>query len=259
MAATTVLYNTVDLNTASIITSDVTDAQTPDHTVTLFNLARANGGVVTNNLYAIKTIKIQGTLVAASLTAIEALIDTFHAIFAGTQDKNLDLGYNGSTRRYVCTPTVVTVSRPVRAASWAKFDIELVSTEFGKDTSTTTLVSGATHTTSSNTQALTIGGSAYSQKLRVQITVTAATGLTTKAITIQNGTSLESLTVTRTWVVGDVLEVDAVANTVKVNGTVTDYTGLIFTFAPGTPNLVTTNTFTTRTLTLTVDYVKRYQ
>lgn len=254
---TTITYNSINLNSANIITSDVDDANTPDKDMAIFNLVRSGGAVITDTSYYTKKIVVTGLLKQNTDVLLESAIDTFHSYFI-VENKNLDIGYGSGTRRYVCTASRVKVDRPVRGANWANFAIEFIATEYGKDTSTTTLVSASTTTSASATSTLSIGGSAPDQKMRIQITVTAATGLTNKFIAVENDTTGQLLTVTRTWTVSDVLIIDCDAMTVKVNGTNVDFTGAFPTFASGTHDLILTNDFTSRTLTRTYDHTRRY-
>jgi len=262
MAATVLTYNSYDLNNTTatgVFTTLIEDGNAFDRDLTMHKLLRSGGAVITDATYYTKVIRISGTITATTVAGLETLIDTFQAAL-NYQDKNLDVEYAGSTRRYVCTPQRVQIDRPVRAALFAEFEVDFVATEYGKDTTTTTLLSASANTTTPRTIALTVGGSAPEQFLRIQITVTAATGLTSKVIGVENDTTGARLYVTRTWTVGDVLEIvtDRAAPTVKVNGTLVDFSGAFPIFAPGSHNMIIDNTFTTRTLTTTIDYTKRY-
>lgn len=257
MAGTAITYNSFDMNSSSVITSELDDASAPERNLPVYNLARSGGGVITDSVYYTKGISVAGKIVGTSMANLESLIDTFLAAFA-VENKNLDIAYNSTTRRYVCTAAAVKISRPVRAANWAAFEVQFIATEYGKDTSTTTLVSAATHTTATSSPSLALVGSAPDQKLLVSITVTAATGLTNKSIQFKNNTTGEEVIITRTWIVGDVLVIDMALKTVKVNGVDVEFTGALPLFPPSTTTAVITNNFTTRTLTVTISYVKRY-
>jgi hypothetical protein len=193
MAGTALTYNSFDLNDSSHITSDIQDAGTPDRNLAIFNLIRSGGGVITDSTYYTKAIKVVGKIVGTSMTNLESILDSFHAAMA-VENKNLDIGYNSSTRRYVATPAKVSVERPVRAANWASFEIDFVATEYGKDTSATTLLNASVISANPSTSSLVIGGSAPDQLLRIQITLTAIPLYIQQS---QNVTLSESKTVTR--------------------------------------------------------------
>lgn len=77
-------------------------------------------------------------------------------------------------------------------------------------------------------------------------------------ISIENDTTGEAISITRTWAKSDVIEVDVANKTVKINGIEEDYDGSFPNFSPGTHNLIITDDFSVRTFTVTVDYTKRY-
>lgn len=252
-----VTYNTVDLNSGTIITTDIQDAASPQRVLSTFNLLRSGGVVLTDSNYYAKTIKVSGTIVGTSMTNLESLIDTFQATMA-VQDKNLDIAYNSGTRRYVCTPAVVTVQRPVRASNFAKFSVDFLATQYGKDTSVTTISSAVAYTTTVSSTSSLFGGSAPDQKVKIQLVLTAGTGLTAKHINVANASTNEAIDVTRDWTVGETLVIDCDLMTVTVDGVNVAYTGAFPRFASGTSNLDILDDFTTRTRTITTTYTKRY-
>lgn len=257
MAIQTITFDTYDMQTSAVISGDIDDGQPFERQLNMRQVLGKAGAIITNEEVGTKIIPVKGMLLGTSQANCDAMIDTFnqHMMKSG---KNLDLGYAGSTRRYVCTPRKARTIRPHRGSYWADFEVEFEATEYGKDTTTTTIQASSANTSASRTIAATVGGSAKEQLLRFQITVTAATGLTTKTIGIENDTTGELLTVTRTWVVGDVLIVDIASGTVQVNGVDVDFNGPLMRFEPGAHNILITNDFTTRTLTTVIDYIKRY-
>jgi hypothetical protein len=258
MPATLLTYNGFDLNSTTVMTDKLTDSGQPDRDVTIFNLSRAPGGVVTDSTFRTKPISISGTILGTSQADIETRIDAFNAAMAVT-NKNLDIGYASSTRRYVCTPQKVAVNRPVRGTNWASFEIDFIATEYGKDISATSLITTVANTTASYTPSITIGGSAPLQPLLITIVITAATGLVGKTITITTAGGL-ILTIRRTWTVGETLVIDEAAYSVKVNGIDVEWSGFFPSLEPSASAQVLTfgNDFTTRTLTYTIAQTKRY-
>jgi hypothetical protein len=205
--ATSATWNSTSMNdVTNYLLHEIDDADSPELDVSMFALARTHGIVVTDSRYKGKVITLTGKIMASSLVALENKIDTFHSLFAVT-GKDLDLGYASGTRRYVCTPIKISVKRPVRAANWAEFEVGLMATEFGKDTSATTLINAVANTTSSYAPSLNVGGSAPRQPLYISITVTAATGLTGRTISVTTASGLV-LSVRRDWTVSDILVID---------------------------------------------------
>lgn len=250
-------YDWYSLQSSTVTTTSFEDGGTPERVLDIYNLVNFGGAVISDDNYYRKQIPAKGYLSGTSVADLESLIDTFQAALA-KRDKNLDIVYAGGTRRYTATPSRVVVTRDRRATPFADFEVDFIATSYGQDTAVTTLLAASTDTTASRTVSLTIGGSAPEQLLRTQITVTAATGLSGKTIGIQNSATGERLYVTRTWIVGDILEVDTANRTVKVNGILTDFNGAFPIFESGSQSLVIDNDFTTRTLTTTIDYSKRW-
>lgn len=256
--ATTILYNTVDLNTATIITSDVDDGGAGERGLSMFSLVNANGAVITDSIYNTKTINITGLLKSTTLAGLEALIDTFHAIFT-VRDKNLDIGYGVSTRRYICTAKDVNIKRPVRGANWANFEVSMVATiPFGSDTTTTSALNATGRTAQTYSDNYTFLGSAPVQLPTFTISLTAVTGGTSATVSIGNGGNGQTIVVTRTWAAADILIVDCYNKTVKVNGVEVTFNGAFPEFPVGAGVLTYVDTFTTRTFSITATYSVMY-
>lgn len=134
--ATSVSYASNDIQTSTIITSLVDHESWPDLKAAIYEIAHANKSVVPYTVFPQKPILLRGTIVAASISALDTALDTFRGYFTG-KDKNLDIGYGGGTRRYICTATSVDIRRP-DGLNHALFTVELVATDpFGRDTFTT--------------------------------------------------------------------------------------------------------------------------
>lgn len=115
MAGTTITFNSNSLQTSNVITSDIDHSSTPNKNMPVFDLAHATGGAVPYITYGSKSIMVKGKIIGTSIADCDSRIDTFHGWLTG-KDKNLDIGYNGSTRRYVATANTISVKRPVALA-----------------------------------------------------------------------------------------------------------------------------------------------
>lgn len=249
------------MQSTNVITSDVDDGQSPKRELAIFTLARANGGVITDSTYGTKDIPVRGKIIGTGMTNVDALVDSFHAAM-GVRNKDLDIAYNGSTRRYIATPARVTISRPVRGANWANFEVDFVVTEYGKDTTATTFYTNTSIATSGVTLPMTFGGSAPQQFLDIIVNVTAfdaSNNGMTRSVTFTNPATTEALTVNRIWTAGEQLIIRNSDKSVKVNGALVDWSGAFHTYAPEVSSIVVTHNFTTSvTMTGTFDYIKRY-
>lgn len=248
--ATSITYNTNDLNTTNIITSSVDDSSAPIKNLQVFNIPDTGGGTITDTAYYTKPITVEGLLKSTTVEDLEALIDTFHSYFH-VKDKNLDIGYASGTRRYVCTAEEVIIERPVRGANWANFKVKFIATEYGQDTTNTNLLTNQSQTYAPYTYALSFTGSAPEQRPIIEITLTAITPSATNFVSVRNDTSTQELVITDTFADGDVLLIDCENFAVTKNGDPVDYTGAFPVFESGTHDLiidsdfVVTDTYTT--------------
>lgn len=240
------------------MTQQIQHDQLPKRQIYQFPVARIDGSKLTGAFMVDKVIRVEGVVLGSSIANCDSQLDTLKQALAA-QEANLDIDYNGGTRRYVATAASVTISRP-SAASFASFSIEFAcSGAYGKDTSSSTLLSAATDTTASHSPAVTVGGSALFQRPVITALLNSGTGLTNKSITVINPATGAAITVTRTWVAADSLVIDTSLLTVKVNGAVVDYTGAFPTWAPGAGNIQRTDTLTTRSITLSATLVRQWQ
>lgn len=157
--ATEVTFDSNDLQTASIITSQFEHESIPVKEATLFALANANKSVLPIINYPRKIINIAGSLRASSIANLDALVDTFKGYFNG-KEKNLDVGFDGGTRRYIATVNSLSIERP-RGLGYANFAVQFVCTEpFGRDTTTTSALSANARTAGSYSDDHTFVGTA---------------------------------------------------------------------------------------------------
>lgn len=264
MAFTSITFNGLNMNDGSTyVTNTIDHTKPPARNLPTFTLARANGAVITDSTYGVKIIPHNGIFFGTSSSDIESKIDTFNQAMNGF-NLNLDIGFAGSTRRYVATPSRADVNYDGMSL-WATFNNEYTVTEFGRDTAATTLISSVANTTASYAPSLTLGGSAPWQPLLITITVTAASGLSNRTITVTTASGL-AIAVRRIWTVGEVLTIDEAAlqtigsQPVRVGSAAVDFTGFFPSLAPSASSqtLTITNDFTTRTLTYTISYIKRW-
>jgi hypothetical protein len=128
---------------------------------------------------------------------------------------------------------------------------------FGRDSSTTTQVNTRFTGASKTNTFVAVGGNKPVLPV-LTITLNSGTGLTSKYIQLTNSTTGKLIKVTRTWVAGDVLVIDCENKTVKVNGSAVDYTGVFPSWNPTDTQLQYDDTLTTRDVTLTMVYKRRW-
>lgn len=253
MAATNLSFAGNSLQSANILTDKIDHFSIPQKIVNIYALSHANRSSIAYTGYPSKKIVVTGTIIDSSIAALDSRLDTFRAYFLN-QDQNLDIDYNGSTRRYIATVNTLSIDRP-GGLLYATFSIEFVCTQpFGQDTAATTALTATGRTSSSYSDAYTFLGTAPYQLPVVTVTFTALTGGTAKSVAIGNAGTGETITVTRTWTASDVLVVDCLNQTVTVNGIAVDFTGAFPRFAPGSQSISYADTLTTRTFNITATY-----
>lgn len=236
-----------------IITNDIQHTDLPAKDAALYGLANTNQSVMPYVGYPSRAISIAGAIKGSTSADLDSRIDSFKAYFLG-KDKNLDIEYNGTTRRYVATVNTISVVRRKKAL-FATFEVQFVCTlPFGKNTSATTALNQSGRTASGYTDAYTFLGSAPFQLPVITITYSAVSG-GASFVTFGNNANGQGITITdQTWVASDVLEIDVANRTVKKNGTEIDFLGAFPEFAPGAQNFSYTDGFTSRTFAITVTY-----
>lgn len=250
-------YNGFNMQTSTVVTVEFNDAQTFTRNLGVFKRVRRAGSLITNDTYEDRVIAVSGNLEQTSVTALEAAIDDFENALSAKYGE-LDIDYEGSTRRYVATPQRVAFPREHRGSTWAGFEVDFLITEYGKDTASTTLINNVSKTTSPATQAMTVDGSAPQQYLIISVTLDSFTGASLNTITIGNNETTQAVSVSRQWLATDVLVIDVENQTCKVNGTLVDYSGAFPQFKPGSRTLSYADDMTARGVHVTATYVKRW-
>lgn len=255
--ATGVTFNSNSLQTSSIITGDIDHGSVPDEDIRIYALGHANRSSIAYQGYAQRKVRLRGKVVGTSIANLDSLLDTFKGYFLG-KDKNLDIDYNGSTRRYIATKNSLSIDRPYGLLH-ASFVIEFVCKEpFGRDTSTTSALSASGRTAASYVDAYTFLGTAPFQLPVITITITAVTG-GTGFVKFANSTTGQAILISgQTFVAADVIVIDCENRTVTKNGVDIDFIGAFPEFPPGSQSFTYTDGFTTRTFTISVAYYKMY-
>jgi phage-related protein len=222
-----------------------------------YALSHANASAIPFVEYPSKPITISGKIIGTSIADCDSLIDSFNSYLV-TQGGNLDIDYNGSTRRYIATATSIDVNRP-GGLNWADFDITFTCTQaFGQDVNQTTILNPTGRTSATYSDNYTFVGTAPYQTPIFTLTYTAVSGATNKAVIIGNSGNGQEITVQRTWSNGDVLVVDCSKSTVTVNGVPVDFTGAFPLFPPGAQTISYSDGFTSRTFNINVVYSVLY-
>lgn len=97
-----ITFDGTDLVTTTYMTRFVKHESVADRAFSLIPQAREDGSVLISERYGSKIIRLQGIIRASTQADLETAIDTFTELFS-RPEKNLDIDWAGSTRRYVAT------------------------------------------------------------------------------------------------------------------------------------------------------------
>lgn len=257
-------YNSNDLQTydpstgVGIITNVIEHTNLPEKVAQLFAKADADGSVIPAINYPTKKVNIGGVIKGSSQADLDSRIDTFKGYFIG-KDKNLDITYGSSTRRYVATANAVSVVREQKSL-WATFTIEFICTNpFGLDTSTTDLWTAKSAFTSATfTETPTIGGNAPYQLPVITITINSFTGAGDYIQITNDNNNQEIMIYGQGLAADDVIVIDCANRVVTVNDVEVDYFGTFLALEPGAASITYTDGFTTRSVDVSAVYTKRW-
>jgi hypothetical protein len=255
--ATSLLYNGFDLQTANILTDDIDHQSIPNKNANTYALAHANKSALPFINYPSKQITLKGTIKGSSIADTDSRVDSFKAYFNG-KDGNLDIGYNGGTRRYIGTATAVDVNRP-KGLAYAEFTVIITCTiPFGMATSATTGINDTGNTTATDSFNVTFAGNAPIQLPVIEITLTAVTGGANHLQVTNNANGQGMVLLGQTFANGDVIVIDSSTRKVTRNGTEIDYLGSFIEVGPGLVQFNYADGFTTRTFSFKVTYTPLY-
>lgn len=257
MSGRSITFDSNDLQTATILTQNIDSESIPTKGATAFGLSHANGSRIPYINYPSKSIKVQGSIIAQNIESLDDLLDTFRGYFIN-QDRNLDIGYSTGVRRFIATVNALSISRP-GGLNRATFDIEFLCTApFGREVNQTTAINAVGRTLAAYNDSYTFLGTAPYQNPIITVTYSAVSGATDKSVTIGNNNNGQAITVTRTWIAGDVLQIDSSGKTVTVNGFMVDFTGAFPQFPPGAQSIGYSDSLTSRTFNYNIVYLKMY-
>lgn len=251
-----VLFDGTDLTEIEgfSVNSIITD-RLPDIQISSGKLARQDGVKIYNKEYGSKKITIEGYITTSSRNAYLLVRDQLIR-YTEPRNKVLRVPMDGTPLEYTATVSNLIFSDV--GGGFARASIEFICTDpYGYDVNRRTLVNGTTTTSATNTFSYleSIGGVVATPPL-ITVSVASVTGSTGKYITLTNNAG-ETITVTRTWANNDVLEIDCLNHTVKVNTVLTNYTGVFWNLNIDDYSMIYADNFTTRTIGMRVSYRRR--
>jgi phage-related protein len=225
------------------------DATTlPTRNINIHKLARRSLSIVTSAEYSQKMLPVLMRVCAGDRQDTEATLTDIKGLL---QPQNGELVVLQSNRAMKYTATMNEFNIEWDGSyCWVQL-IFLISTPVAEGVVKEPLVSFSTSLQSDGASFI-VDGSYISEPL-ITVTISAVTG-GTGSFSIFNASTNQGITISGTFTAGAIIEIDSSAYTVLVNGISTDFEGLFPVFPPGSQRIGYSDTFTTRTVTITVEY-----
>lgn len=229
-------YDNTEILTSSYIPRFVKHESATERELSFLSLARDDGSVLINDRRGMKTIQLQGILTATTQALLEVAIDSFKELFS-RQQKNLDLSWGGSTRRYVATCKSHDFNRDHFHLKFVPWTAEfVVFSGVGEDLTETVIVNEETFSANYKTKAITLLGSAE-PKIRFDIDINDVVGIV-RGVELKNTDNGERIVVTQSSSLHEAnIEFDTRLKTAKINGVEVAYYGIFPNFVVGTNNI----------------------
>ena len=246
-----VLYDNFDFTANGCVITSLDHLTLASRNNQLEALANENGAVLVQSQLGTKPIYIEGYYIGSTIADAQRMYDLL-AQALNRQQRPLVVPHAGSTRTYTATPANLIIKQP-DGLNRITFSFEfVVPTGSSIDKTRTTLIN-TTNTLASATIPLTVTGSIVARPL-ITITFTTVTGGTGKTVSIRNAKDYIGLTVARNFVSGDTLAINSATFQIYINGVLTAPTGRMPTWTPGAGALFYSDTFTSRSISISASY-----
>lgn len=223
--AEVVTFNGTSLTTVSGLEVIATDPHRPaPRTLNMDELAQTDKSSVSNAFYYNRKIHVMCTINRTTKANLQSSLRDLEAILQAVE-ATLNFSIAGVSTDFTATKSNLSVSN--MSGGFCEVDIEFIcSNPTGYANSSTTLYNYAALVGSAYQFAVKWSGNVKQQPV-ITITINSLLGGTSKTITVGNATTLEAVSVQRTWTASDILIVNCKTKTITINGTEVDYTGKI--------------------------------
>lgn len=247
-------FDSNNLESAYLIVNRLNKSDAPTREIQSENLSYQDGFNVVSNFWRSRTIMIGGTIDASSAAHLADTLDTLKQNLSGV-NKNLDVDYGNSTRRYKGTLTRLEAPEEFFNITHLPYTAEFLCQPFGYATLNQTLTSNdVTGATYSNT--LSVVGT-YKPQPIITITMNSATSVT-GGFSFANTTTGDTISISGSITGSDVFVINTETHKVTKNGVQVDFTGPMPDFATGDNAFTITMAGTARQYDLVISYPPRY-
>ena len=223
-----------------------------NRSMSIYPIARISARKVTAGFYQSAQVQIGVYITAASRQALESAMDTLYQNIQQIEAPLVVPMSNGTNRSYTATYSNTVLNNAqsnTDSPAGGYADLTLVfelSDSYGYDQFFTPMINQSNLNSSPNTWNWNFGGSADQQVPFLQFYFTGG-ALGAGTVVIGNQNSGQAVSITRTWAVGDTLQINSQNNTVQVNGVDVAFTGAIPTFGTGLQTITYSDNFVSRT------------
>lgn len=246
MQSYSVKFNSNDISQVEGVWLYNYDATTlPTRDINIHKLARRSLSIVTSAEYSQKAIPVLMKVCAGTRQDTESTLTQIKGLL---QPQNGELVVLQSNREYKYTATMNEFNIEWDGSNAYVQIVFLASTPVAESTDKDSLFSFTTSLPSDGASFI-VEGSSTAEPVTTLV-YTAATG-GTGSFSLFNASTNQGITVSGTFTTGTIVEIDSSNYTVLINGASTDFEGLFPVFPPGSQRVGYSDTFTTRTVTLT--------
>jgi len=240
MAIQDIKYNNHSFQTiadpaATILTRDIRYKSIGEKTIIRKEDTIRDGWDFIDERYSHKIITISGWLISNSATNLRTLINNVKG-YLKPPEKNLDIETYGGSGSYIRYEKTVVQSFRIEEEFWqvtqVPFTCEFFCSPFGKETTSDTSNSWS-NITSNTTKTFSITGT-YNAKPIITMTVNSETNMSKFKLT--NTSTQDWIQVETAFNGGDVLVLNSIDETVELNSTAQDFSGVFLDLCPEISN-----------------------
>lgn len=256
-----VLFNSVDLSAlTNILINNVALESSPERNIMRYPLARSEAQVQVGAFFTNRDITVIGKVIATDENTFQQNRSTLMQNLTA-QNANLDIIIGTSVQRFIATMANVIFSDS--SGGFGSFVITFKTRDpFGIDPNLAPALAPTTITTQPDTQNLASIGGNYEMlpKITAQLNSGSGFNASTNYMKFTNVVTGKHILITRAFGVAELVEIDCFNKTIQVNRVDTDFSGnILMPFAIGSGGQIKyEDNFTTRNVTLKVEYFKRF-
>ncbi len=253
----TIVFDGFSLQNANIVSSLLLQDSTPSRDLPANKIPQNDGEFLVGDFWRRKIITVSGTLRGSSASDLNDRIDEMKKrlrVLTG----NLDIKVNGVIRRYPATLNnglAMFSQRRHFHITFVPFSVQFLtvlpfaqSVNYVEDLFIDKTQLSSTENTSND-------GTIHAEDV-ISLNFSAASGIT--AVDIENTTNGKSISISQSISAADLLVIDGENKTVKLNGTLIDYSGFFPRLEVGGNSFTITLTGTSATFTLSIKHKTPY-